>query len=186
MKTTLITLLAVLLCCAGYAREQQTTEKKLTRKEKKALREAEEQALFEQSLQAICDSAFVLEADYAIINNRANIQVTSHTNFVMVDKDQASVQIAFNIPSAGLNGLGGITVEGSVSGYKIKTDKKGSVTLTMNVMGRGIHASVLIMMYHGSNNATVEVAPNFSSHRLRLSGTLIPFEQSKVFKGTIF
>ena len=42
----------------------------------------------------------------------------------MVDDDRASVQVAFNIPASGPNGLGGVTVDGNVSGYKIKTDKK--------------------------------------------------------------
>ena len=37
------------------------------------------------------------------------------------------VQVAFNVPFSGPNGLGGITVDGNASNYKVKTDKKGNI-----------------------------------------------------------
>ena len=96
-----------------------------------------EQALFEEARQAIENKAFTLEADRVIFKRGRNAFVSSNTNFVMVDDDRASVQVAFNIPASGPNGLGGVTVDGNVSGYKIKTDKKGTMYLTMSVNGGG-------------------------------------------------
>ena len=90
------------------------------------------------------------------------------------------------IPASGPNGLGGVTVDGNVSGYKIKTDKKGTMYLTMSVMGVGISAQVSITLPHGSNNATVDIRPNFNSNRLTLSGELLPLDKSNVFKGRSF
>lgn len=109
----------------------------MTRQEKKEAQKAMEQALFEEARQAIENKAFTLEADRVIFKRGRNAFVSSNTNFVMVDDDRASVQVAFNIPASGPNGLGGVTVDGNVSGYKIKTDKKGTMYLTMSVMGGG-------------------------------------------------
>lgn len=54
--------------------------------------------------------------------------VNSNTNFVSVKGDKAVVQVAFNIPVGGPNGIGGVTVDGSVSDYEVKTDKRKSFT----------------------------------------------------------
>ena len=93
------------------------------------------------------------------------------------------MQVAFNIPASGPNGLGGVTVDGNVSGYKIKTDKKGSIYLTMSVMGVGISAQVSITLPYGSNNATVDILPNFNSSHMTLSGQILPLKKANVFKG---
>ena len=98
----------------------------------------------------------------------------------------AVVQIAFNGASSGLNGLGGITVKGSVSGYRVKTDKAGNVYVSMNVVGTAVSATVSITLYNGSNQASVTVNPNFNSNRLTLNGKIVPFSQSTVFQGTAY
>lgn len=53
----------------------------------------------------------------------------------------------------------------------------------MNITGVGISAQVNITLTNGSNNATVDILPNFHSNRLTLSGTLLPLDKSSVFKG---
>ena len=175
MKKIILLVFVTLFCCVGYSQAQ--TTKKMTRQEKKEAQKAMEQALFEEARQAIENKAFTLEADRVIFKRGRNAFVSSNTNFVMV---------AFNIPASGPNGLGGVTVDGNVSGYKIKTDKKGTMYLTMSVMGVGISAQVSITLPHGSNNATVDIRPNFNSNRLTLSGEILPLDKSNVFKGRSF
>lgn len=51
--------------------------------------------------------------------------VNPNTNFVSVNKNDAVVQVAFNVPFSGPNGIGGVTVQGSVSGYMVNTVYKG-------------------------------------------------------------
>ena len=97
--------------------------------------------------------------------------------------EDAVVQVAFNIPAAGPNGLGGVTVDGKVSSYEVKTDKKGTIYLSMNVMGTGISARLDISMPKGTNNATVTILPNFNSNRLTLNGVILPACKSSIFKG---
>ena len=182
MKKIILLVFVTLFCCVGYS-QAQTTEKKMTRQEKKEAQKAMEQALFEEARQAIENKAFTLEADRVIFKRGRNAFVSSNTNFVMVDGDKSSVQVAFNIPASGPNGLGGVTVDGNVSGYKIKTDKKGSIYLTMSVMGVGISAQVSITLPYGSNNATVDILPNFNSSHMTLSGQILPLKKANVFKG---
>lgn len=53
----------------------------------------------------------------------------------------------------------------------------------MNVTGVGISARVDIMLYKGSNEATVDISPNFNSNRITLKGVILPIAKSSVFKG---
>ena len=110
--------------------------------------------------------------------------VASNTNFVSIDGDRAVVQTAFNIPVSGLNGLGGVTVEGSFSNYDLRKDKKGNLFLSLNVMGTGISARVDITIYNGSNQAIVNIVPNFHSNNITLKGIILPLDKSRVFKGS--
>lgn len=112
-----------------------------------------------------------------------NAYVNSNTNFVSVENDKAVVQVAFNIPSAGPNGVGGVTVEGGFSKYDVKKTKRGDIVLSMAVMGTGISATVDITLYEGSNKATVNILPNLNSNRITLEGRILPLSQSRVFKG---
>ena len=65
-------------------------------------------------------------------------------------------------------------VQGSVSGYKIQTDKKGTTQVSISVTGIGISSQIWITMYKGSHEASVEILPNFNSRRLTLNGVILP------------
>ena len=182
MKKIILLVSVVLFGCVGYA-QAQTSEKKLSRQERKEAKRAMEQALFEEAKQAIENKSFTLEADQVIFKRGRTAFVSSNTNFVTVNGNKGSVQVAFNIPVSGPNGLGGVTVYGNVSGYKVTTDKKGNIRLAMNITGVGISAQVNISLANGGNNATVDILPNFHYNRLTLSGTLLPLDKSSVFKG---
>lgn len=179
-KTILFTLLAI-FACLSIIQAQNTKED--ARQEKKDAEKAYNELLYQQAKLAIDNKKFVLEADQVMFKYGNTAFVSSNTNFVGLDGDNAVVQVAFNIPASGPNGLGGITVDGKASNIKTKTDKKGNIILSMNVMGVGISAQINITLYNGSNSAMVDISPNFSSNRFRLSGKIIPLSQSTVFKG---
>lgn len=151
--------------------------------EQKALQAKLDSALYEESLAAIEDTAFTLEADRVIFKDGEIAYVTSNTNFVSVNKNHAVVQVAFNVPASGFNGLGGITVQGSVMGYQIKVDKKGEIHVEMDVQGTAISARVYISMFEGAHDASVDVVPNFNSDRITLNGVLLPLKKSQVYQG---
>ena len=181
MKRIAFVLAMFLLVWAGSAAAQ---ERELTKEEKKALQERIDSLQHADAERAIYEKAFTMEADQVIFKHGETAFVASNTNFVSIDGDRAVVQTAFNIPVSGLNGLGGVTVEGTVSGYEYETTKRGDIHLTMNVMGRGISASLFIVLTHGTGRAQVTVTPNFNSRELTLVGVLVPSEFSNVFQGT--
>ena len=180
MKKMVSILICALVLMAGHIQAQ---EVELTKEEKKALQEKIDSIQYVEAMEAINAKKFTLEADRVVFKYGQTAYVTSNTNFVSVDGENAVVQVAFNIPAAGPNGLGGVTVDGTVSSYEVKTDKKGTTYLTMNVMGTGISARLDIIVPKGTNNATVTILPNFNSNRLTLNGVVLPACKSSIFKG---
>lgn len=173
----------IMLFAAVAAFAQDDGQRKMTRKERKALQARVDSMLHARADSAMLDSAFVLEADEVMFKRGYTAHVTSSTNFVSVCGDRAVVQVAFNVPWSGFNGMGGITVEGRISQYERKTDKRGNVYLTMGVLGNGISAQLFITLWAGGNKASVSVQQNFYSGRITLNGVMVPFEESEVFKG---
>lgn len=156
---------------------------KSLKKEQRALQNRIDSAYWVESLAAIKDTTFTLEADRVVFKYGQVAYVNSNTNFVSVNKNDAVVQVAFNVPFSGPNGIGGVTVQGSVSGYKVNTDKNGITTVKMNVIGVGISAQIWITMYKGTHEASVDILPNFNSRNITLNGVLLPLEKSDVYKG---
>ena len=157
--------------------------KKLSKQERKVLQARIDSLTFQKALSAINDTAFVVEADQVTFKRGYTVHVTSNTNFIAFCGDRAVVQVAFNVPWPGFNGLGGITVEGSVSKYKKTTDKKGNVYIQAGVQGVGISAQVFITLPNGTDKASASVQQNFYSGRITLNGNVVPLEESNVFKG---
>ena len=137
-----------------------------------------------QAAAAIKNQDFVLEAQSITFKNGANTFVNSSTNFIAVKGNRAVVQISPSNFASGPNGLGGVTVDGIISGQEIRTDSKGRITYSMNVMGIGINAQVEIYMFPDSNSATATVYPNFNSNTVWLNGTIVPYENSSVIEGS--
>lgn len=156
---------------------------KLTGAERKAIQEKLDSLMYVEAEKAISDKDFTLEADKVEFKYGQTAFVNPNTNFVSVTGDKSVVQVAFNVPVSGPNGIGGITLDGNISNYEVKKDKKGNINVSMNVMGTGISALVNISLYSGSNKASVTITPNFNSNRLTLTGVIVPSSSSRVFKG---
>lgn len=154
--------------------------KKEAQKQEEKIRDEREHA---EAVQALKDHAFVLEADRVVFKRGASAFVSPNTNFVAMEDDRATVQVAFNNAFSGPNGLGGITVDGSISNLQMSQDKKGNITFSINISGIGVSAQIVIHLYKDSNSATAIVTPNFNSNRVTLNGKLLPIEKSRVFKG---
>lgn len=181
MRKLLMIVMMSLAVGAGqiFAQESQ----KESREQRKIEQEALDQLYFEEAEKAIQERKFILEADQVMFKWGTNAYVSSNTNFVAVNGDEAVVQVAFNVPVSGFNGLGGVTVTGNVSNYQQRTDKKGNLYVTMDVMGTGISAMVSITLPNGTNRASVDISPNFNSNRFTLRGTLLPAGKANVYKG---
>ena len=186
MKRVLL-LLAVLLVSYGtviaQTNQKNVDAKKAQKEAKKAAEQAEQMNLYNEAMNAINVKDFVLEADKIIFKRGNFVYVNSNVNFVSMKDDRATIQLSFNFAPSGPNGLGGITVDGTVSGFEMKTDKKGLTTLSMMVQGVAVSANVTIKMFKGSNQCTATVTPNYNGNRISFVGNLYPTEASNVFKG---
>ena len=183
---TLITLVLVSASTLMYAQSSSETrqaERKAQREAQKAREKAENERNYAIAVQALKEGKFVLEADQLVFKRGRSAFVSSTTNFVLMDGEHASVQIAANNALAGPNGIGGITVDGSRKEMKITTDKNGNVNCSFSVQGIGISAQVYITLTNGGNNASARISPNFNSNTLTLNGVLVPLSQSNVYKG---
>lgn len=181
--------------CSLYAQE-----KKMTRKEKEAAwraerlkkRAQEEEREFKndsieyiQAINAIKNGSWALEASNVTLNNGITHFVTPSVNFLSINDGTAVVQTAFdnsNIYSP--NGLGGITLEGNVSGEELRTDTQGNIYYNYSILGAQISATVSITVTANSNQATATVSPNFSNRNMVMSGSIYPYKNAGVFEGT--
>ncbi len=194
MKKVFLFSFLLLLGIGGSGNLQaQTLKQDITKEAKKAEKETRkieekmrEERQYREAVQALKDQAFVLEADRVVFKRGRLAFVSPQTNFISLSDEHATVQVAFDGPYSGPNGMGGITVDGSPSNIQMKTDKRGNVTFSMNVSGIAVSAQISILLFQGGNEATVTVSPNFNSNRITLDGKLLPVEQSNVFKGRSF
>lgn len=187
-----ITLIALVLVSAStlmYAQSKSETrraERKAQREAEKAREKAENERAYAIAVQALQKGEFVLEADQLVFKRGRSAYVSPTTNFVMMNGNKASVQIASNSAIAGPNGIGGITVDGTTRELKITTDKRGNLNCNFSVQGVGISAQVFITLTNGGNNATARISPNYNSNTLTLNGRLVPLSESNVYKGRAF
>ena len=194
MKKVLFLAALLLVSFSGIA-QAQSSKRDAERKEKKEVREIkrqEQQALetiqdsvaYSAAIQALKNQTFVVEATNVIFRNGITRFVSSNTNFVSVNNGQGIVQTAFNNFMYTPNGIGGVTVQGTVSGVRWNQDKDGNIYYDYNIQGIAISASVSIVLTGGTNQASVTINPNFSGNTLIMTGNLVPYDQSNIFQGT--
>lgn len=188
MKRIKLMIVALLLAVAGGDALAQTIEQVsgVPQNETKAERKAREKKLkaladsvaFVDAQAGVAERYFVITAERMALGNTGRMynMPNSSTNFILVQGDKATVQIAFENGMLGANGLGGITVEGMVGDIKKSVSKKGDVSYSFNVQGTGISAQITIDLYKNSNQAVAVVDPNFFSGRLTVYGPLIPYK----------
>lgn len=186
----LAALLAGMATTTLYAQEskaEKQTDRKAQKDAERARQKAEEQAqaavAYNGAVAALKAHRFVMEADRVMLRNGHTAFVNSSTNFVLVNQERGTVQVAFNTAQPGPNGIGGVTVDGTVSDIQMNTDKRGNVNCNFSIQGIGISARIFLKLAHGGNSATVTVSPNFNSDNMTLSGSLVPLKQSDIFKG---
>ena len=163
--------------------EQEMAQFKARSEQRHELNELADSIAGVQAAAAVQNRDFVLEADQVTFKNGYTVFVDSYTTFISVKGNRAVVQISPSNFSAGPNGVGGVTVDGSISGMQRMVDKKGNTTLSFNVSGIGINAQIEIYMSPGTNNASATIYPNFNSNTVWIEGNIVPYENSGVFEG---
>ena len=162
---------------------QEMEEFKARSEQRREINELTDSIAGVQAAAAVKNQDFVLEADQVTFKNGNTVFVNSSTTFVSVKGNRAVVQISPRNFSAGPNGVGGVTVDGTVSGMQRMIDRKGNTTVSFNVMGIGINAQIEIYMTQGTNRASATIYPNFNSNTVWIEGEIVPYANSDVFEG---
>ena len=163
--------------------EQEMAEFRARSEQRRELNELADSIAGVQAAAAVQNRDFVLEADQVTFKNGYTVFVDSNTTFISVKGNRAVVQISPSNFASGPNGVGGVTVDGSISGMQRMVDKKGNTTLSFNVTGIGINAQIEIYMSPGTNSASATIYPNFNSNTVWVEGNIVPYENSGVFEG---
>ena len=162
---------------------QEMEEFKARSAERREINELTDSIAGVQAAAAVQNRDFVLEADQVTFKNGNTVFVNSSTTFISVKGNRAVVQISPSNFASGPNGVGGVTVDGSISGMQRMVDKRGNTTISFNVMGIGINAQIEIYMTKGTNRASATIYPNFNSNTVWIEGEIVPYANSDVFEG---
>lgn len=139
-----------------------------------------------QAVAAVKNQDFVLQAQTVQFRNGTTVFVNSATNFIAVKGNRATVQISPSNYAAGPNGVGGVTVDGMISGQEYKVGKRGYATYSFNVMGMGINAQIEVYLTPGTNQASATIYPNFNSNTVWVQGSIVPYDNANVIEGSSF
>lgn len=172
----------VVLCSTSVEAQTQDQNRKISRKEQREIAQQQANQQFEIARQALKDSMFVVEVDRIIGQLGRTVYVSANENFVLMNRDYASVQLAVLSAHEGMNGVGGITLAGNVSDVQERIDKHGNITYQFRVQGSSISSTVIVTLYKGDNLVSVVMNSTFNNGRITFYGRLLPAHASKVFK----
>ena len=165
-------------------REQQwRADREQRRAQAKALELQQDSTAFAQALKALKADSWVLEANNVNFSNGITRFVTPSTNYISFDDDEGTIQTAFNNFTYSPNGLGGVTVQGNVSGQRMSTDRDGNIFYSFTIQGSTISAIVNLTLTAGTNQASATIIPNFAGNSMTFDGYLVPYDQASVFQG---
>lgn len=198
---TLSILIAVLSIGISNVSAQETQEKPLTEKEQRKLErkkakeerkkakelakkqaKAEEEARFQMAKEAMKQKNFVLQANQVYDRYGNTAQVTNNINFVKLDGDKCVVQLGFE-GIVGYNGVGGITLDGKISDYKLTENEHGGMVMSFNVQGSMIQAAVRVNLNGSGDWADANVRSQTENIEIKFRGNLLPGDLSSVFQG---
>ena len=173
----LFLLTALLLISApGYSQD-----KKLSRQERKELRQAEMTANFNFLNDLVQSRRFVIEADYLENKYGDKVPVSPMINFIMVNSSDGVLQTGSNF-RIGYNGVGGVTAEGTIGDFEFEKNFKNlSYTVKFDIL-TNLGAYDIIMTVYSDFRARATIS-GVTSSKLTYSGRFEPLSKSKVYKG---
>jgi hypothetical protein len=170
MKTILSVLLAFVV----------TASLAQTKKELKEQKRLEDKAI---NLELINNKTWVLEVNMVYDKQMNPYNLSPVTNFIMVEGDELTVQMAFQGVS-GWNGIGGITMDGTMSKYEIKENKEAKpVDLTIFALGSAMGNVTLFVSIDSYKQGRVTYT-DVKGTRLTFNGQFFSYDDSRVYKSS--
>ncbi len=186
MKRVISIVVVAVLALPSFSQELSKKERKQMEKELKKEQQAEEAARMAEMVDMmVTHQRFVLEADRLTDKRGNTVNVISTINFVAADSIHGVVQIGSN-SYVGSNGVGGVTVEGPITDYNYKKNKKNGTYSINYTLGTRVGTYDIQMSVFRNGRADATVTSMVWSGKIRYSGYLFPPGMSKVYKGTSF
>ena len=187
MNKVVLLIIAVFINPGTFCQEEQVIskdeQKKLAKEQRKADKERAEAEMREVTALMLEYQRFVLEANYVGNQTGSRIPVSSLLNFIAVDSNKVVLQLGSHF-GIGINGVGGVTVEGRVTKYEVKKTERKKGTSYYVIMyitsSAGLYDVSLNVSELGYTDATVR---GNTSGQLRYTGELVPLSLSRVYKG---
>lgn len=183
MKRVISIVIIALLTLPAFTQELSKSEQKKLNKQLKKEQQADELAKSAEVVTAMVTyQRFVLEANSLRNKMGESLQVTSALNFVASDSITGVLQIGDDA-GIGPNGVGGITVQGSISDYKYtQHQKSGSYNLSY-ILRTPVGTYDVRMTAYPDSRAEATISNATWGGRITFSGYLIPPGLSRVYKG---
>lgn len=187
MKNVFLILLAIFFGLTAFCQEESILSKKELKQLQKEQKIAEKQKLEAEQREITAlmlkYQRFVLEANFVGDGQGNRISVSNLLNFIIIDSNKVVLQLGHH-NGIGINGVGGVTVEGRVTKYEVQK-KEGKRNTSYFVIlyitsSAGIYDVSMNVSELGNADATVR---GNTSGQLRYSGRLVPLKQSNVYKG---
>lgn len=184
MKRVIIILFAALITLPALGQDLSKKDQKKLLKELKKEQKAEEASQKAEVVEAMVRyQRFVLEANILRDKRGNSINVSSNINFVAADSLTGVIQVGSN-NYVGRNGVGGETVEGSISDYKYTRHEKSGSYQVSYYLRTPVGSYDVRLTAYSNGRADAEVSATTWGNRLYYSGYLVPPSASRVFKGT--
>lgn len=177
--------LLAICCCIFFVTvhiSQAQQNQKLSKKEKKELKKQQQIAQNKAILEILYSKKWVIEAHTVFDRYSQSYQINPSINFVGVKDGEGALQLGFD-GLIGWNGVGGVTVDGTVTKYEIKEGKeKSNPTINLRFQGRGVGSATINVTVNSSGQATAKVNGDFGE-RITFSGIIKSLDESVVYKG---
>lgn len=135
--------------------------------------------LYEQAVKAMNDRKFVFKVDRFYDNSRS-LKADPSKTYVLMEDEKVVI-------SCYPDGYGGWAKEGKSSNYRMKTDKKGNLSVTMTFRdGFNGSAKFVFKIEKGSNRCIMTCSPIKYFRKFSLTGELLPCEKSDLINTYMF
>lgn len=165
----------------AMAQQGDPADKKMTRKERRLAKKAEQKAEIDKLYKLVENKSFVIDADFLYDKYSRQYLAASH-NFVAVQGDQIVLQTA--TPAGfGYNGIGGVTIVGKIHNYEYKKDKKGeSILVTAQITTNYASSGTVFFRINGRDAASARVYGPWG-RGMEFSGSIEVPERSFRYQG---
>lgn len=174
MKKIIYTMLLMLLTlsCAST---------KMTPEQRRA-KEFRDSVAHALALDLLQSRQYMVAADRLTFPGSKMIHVFPTTNFLMVQGDSAIYQIAPGM-GGGPNGVGGITVKGSISNYRSRITDKGAALIAFGLIGSGVSVDISVNLPKDGTAATVRAQATLAKYNSTIYGNIEPADPMGVSIG---